>query len=51
MEAMKNPEVRKLLRDEKTRKELAEMLTLAARTPEAPAPPPASTPKGPPPAA
>ncbi len=30
MEAMKNPEVRKMLRDEKTRKELAAMLVMAA---------------------
>lgn len=46
-EAIRNPEVRKLLRDEKTRKELAAMLTVAATTPD-PTPPPAT---GTPPAA
>ncbi len=35
MDAMKSPEVRKLLKDEKTRKELAELLLMAARTPTA----------------
>jgi hypothetical protein len=39
MEAMKAPEVRKMLRDEKTRKELAELLMMAARS-AVPAPPP-----------
>ncbi len=53
MEAMKAPEVRKMLRDEKTRKELAELLTVAARGSAASAPPPPSpTPSTPtPPAA
>jgi hypothetical protein len=37
-EAMKAPEVRKMLRDEKTRKELAELLLMAAKS-AAPAPP------------
>ncbi|MDP2317222.1 MAG: hypothetical protein Q8P41_30325 [Pseudomonadota bacterium] len=32
LDAMKNPEVRKMLRDEKTRKELAELLMMAARS-------------------
>jgi hypothetical protein len=32
MEAMKAPEVRKMLRDEKTRKELAELLMMAAKS-------------------
>lgn len=35
MDAMKSPEVRKLLKDEKTRKELAELLMMAAKTPPA----------------
>ena len=36
-ETLRSPEVRKLLRDEKTRKELAELLKMAAATPaEAP---------------
>lgn len=43
-EAIRNPEVRKLLRDEKTRKELAAMLTVAAATPDPTPPPTASTP-------
>ncbi len=42
MEAMKAPEVRKMLRDEKTRKELAELLTVAARG-SAGSPPPSTT--------
>ena len=33
MEAMKSPEVKRLLKDEKTRKELAELLMMAAKTP------------------
>ncbi len=37
LEAMKNPEVRKILRDEKTRKELAELLLMAAKAGSAPA--------------
>lgn len=37
LDAMKNPEVRRMLRDEKTRKELAELLLMAAKTS---APPP-----------
>lgn len=41
MEAMKAPEVRKMLRDEKTRKELAELLLMAAKaSAPANAPPP-----------
>ena len=36
MEAMKNPEVRKILRDEKTRKELAALLLMAAQAGAAP---------------
>ena len=32
-EAIRDPEVRKVLRDEKTRKELAALLRLAAQTP------------------
>lgn len=40
MEALKSPEVRKLLRDDKTRKELAELLKMAAAAPANPPPPP-----------
>ena len=39
MEAMKNPEVRKLMRDEKNRKELAAMLLMAAGSAAANTPP------------
>jgi hypothetical protein len=38
LEAMKNPEVRKMLRDEKTRKELAAMLLMAAGSAATPPP-------------
>ena len=37
LEAMKNPAVKKILRDEKTRKELAALLVMAAQAGEAPA--------------
>jgi hypothetical protein len=40
LEAMKNPEVRKILRDEKTRKELAALLVMAAQSATAPPTPP-----------
>lgn len=44
-EALKAPEVRRMLRDEKTRKELAELLVLAAKSAAEPSPPPpANTP-------
>lgn len=43
MEAMRSPEVRKILRDENTRKELAALLTMAAKG----AAPPAATPTPP----
>ena len=42
LEAMKNPAVKKILRDEKTRKELAALLVMAAQAGEAPANPPPS---------
>ncbi|MDP2314868.1 MAG: hypothetical protein Q8P41_18345 [Pseudomonadota bacterium] len=42
LEAMKNPEVRKILRDEKTRKELAALLLMAAQAATAPPNPPPS---------
>ena len=37
LEAMKNPAVKKILRDEKTRKELAALLVMAAQAGDAPA--------------
>ena len=37
LEAMKNPAVKKILRDEKTRKELAALLVTAAQAGDAPA--------------
>ena len=40
LDAMKNPEVRKILRDEKTRKELAALLVMAAQSGTAPPTPP-----------
>ena len=40
LDAMKNPEVRKILRDEKTRKELAALLVMAAQSATAPPTPP-----------
>lgn len=43
-EALKAPEVRRMLRDEKTRKELAELLMLAAKSSDPTPPPPANTP-------
>lgn len=44
-DALKAPEVRRMLRDEKTRKELAELLMLAAKSADAAnSPPPANTP-------
>lgn len=43
-EALKAPEVRKMLRDEKTRKELAELLVLAAKSVDPTPPTPANTP-------
>ncbi len=42
LEAMKNPEVRRILRDEKTRKELAALLLMAAQAATAPTNPPPS---------
>ncbi len=47
-EAIKSPAVRAMLKDEKTRKELAQLLTLAAQTAE-PSAPPAATPVSDPP--
>lgn len=44
MEAMRAPEVRKMLRDENTRKELAALLTVAAKGAVAPAPTPTPSP-------
>lgn len=44
LDAMKNPEVRKILRDEKTRKELAALLLMAAQSAATPPAPPANTP-------
>jgi hypothetical protein len=44
LEAMKNPAVKKILRDEKTRKELAALLIMAAQAGEAPANDAANTP-------
>lgn len=43
MEAMKHPEVRKMMRDEKTRKELAAMLLMAAGSTAANSPPTGQT--------
>ena len=44
MEAMPRPEVLKMLRDEKTRKELAGLLAAAAAVPDSPEPPPTPNP-------
>lgn len=49
-EALKAPEVRRMLRDEKTRKELAELLMVAAKSSE-PTPPPSTPPQDEPKAA
>lgn len=44
MEAMRRPEVLKMLRNEKTRKELASLLVSASAIPDSPEPPPAPNP-------